>query len=192
VPRARGVAWVHAGSEWMSVKHTLGLPFPNLPYLIQTDPDGTQLRLTQSNSIVRVRTLGGGTWRCPSHSVCIHIAVPPVPLAELHPGPTPLPSAFPVSVYPVPAWIVPGRGYNQHLGRLAGLCGKTEAEAAQVDMLLEQEMDLRNAIVRVAYRPRADYFDALSAATSDVFPSHLRGFEAFITGDWLLDSAGGL
>jgi len=115
----------------MSVKHTLGLPFPNLPFLIQTNPDGSILRLTQSNSIVR------------------------------------------------------------HLGRLAGLCGKTETEAALVDMLLEQLMDFRNSIVRVAYRPLADYGDVLSAAASDVFPSHLRGFEAFIgSEDWLVGSAG--
>ncbi len=36
------------------MKYTLGLAFPNLPYLIQTNPDGTQLKLTQSNAIVRV------------------------------------------------------------------------------------------------------------------------------------------
>ena len=52
-------------------------------------------------------------------------------------------------------------------------------------------MDFRNSIVRVAYRPLADYGDVLSAAASDVFPSHLRGFEAFIgSEDWLVGSAG--
>ncbi|KAL6044714.1 Glutathione S-transferase Mu 3 [Balamuthia mandrillaris] len=34
--------------EWLSVKHTLGLAFPNLPYLI----DG-EVKLTQSNAILR-------------------------------------------------------------------------------------------------------------------------------------------
>lgn len=52
-------------------------------------------------------------------------------------------------------------------------------------------MDFRNSIVRVAYRPLSDYGDALSAAASDVFPSHLRGFETFIgSEDWLVGTAG--
>ncbi|XP_019852502.1 PREDICTED: glutathione S-transferase Mu 3-like isoform X1 [Amphimedon queenslandica] len=33
--------------EWTSVKHTLGLPFPNIPYLIDRD-----IKITQSNAIL--------------------------------------------------------------------------------------------------------------------------------------------
>ena len=53
-------------------------------------------------------------------------------------------------------------------------------------MLLEQLMDMRNLVTRTAYT-RADAYDAaLASAATTGFPSHLKGFEAFIKGDWLL------
>jgi glutathione S-transferase len=38
--------------EWESVRSTLGMPFPNLPYLIDTS-GGSRVRLSQSNAILR-------------------------------------------------------------------------------------------------------------------------------------------
>ncbi|KAG5190793.1 glutathione S-transferase Mu 5-like protein [Tribonema minus] len=37
-------------SDWFNVKHKLGLPFPNLPYLID---EATGLKMTQSDAILR-------------------------------------------------------------------------------------------------------------------------------------------
>ncbi|XP_003386865.1 PREDICTED: glutathione S-transferase Mu 3-like [Amphimedon queenslandica] len=71
---------------WLSVKHTLGLPFPNLPYLIDGD-----VKITQTNAILT------------------------------------------------------------YLGRKANLYGKTEADMATVDMLLNVAMDFRNGFVRLCY-----------------------------------------
>lgn len=59
----------------MSVKHTLGLPFPNLPFLLQTNPDGSLLRLTQSNSIVRVGDLARPEGLAIQHSLLLFRAL---------------------------------------------------------------------------------------------------------------------
>ena len=55
---------------------------------------------------------------------------------------------------------------------------------------LEQLMDFRNSIVKVAYSPAEAYPAALGTAAEKTFPSHLNNFETFLKGDWLLPSAG--
>ncbi|KAL3853135.1 hypothetical protein ACJMK2_016705 [Sinanodonta woodiana] len=44
----QGDAPDYSREQWTSVKHTLGLPFPNLPYYIDGD-----VKITQSNAIIR-------------------------------------------------------------------------------------------------------------------------------------------
>ncbi|KAK3609069.1 hypothetical protein CHS0354_011827 [Potamilus streckersoni] len=96
----------------MSVKNSLGLPFPNLPYYIDGD-----IKVTQSNAIIR------------------------------------------------------------YIARKHDLLGKTEQEKVAVDVLLDQAMDFRNALVNLVYfgdyeKSKDGYFKEL--------PQKLHGFEAFL------------
>ena len=62
----------------------------------------------------------------------------------------------------------------RHIARKHDLLGKTEAEMATVDMLLDQAMDLRNAIVKVAYSGKD--FDAQREAFVAKLPQMLDAF----------------
>eukprot|EP00500_Bicosoecida_sp_ms1_P007155 CAMPEP_0203822688 /NCGR_PEP_ID=MMETSP0115-20131106/46965_1 /ASSEMBLY_ACC=CAM_ASM_000227 /TAXON_ID=33651 /ORGANISM="Bicosoecid sp, Strain ms1" /LENGTH=294 /DNA_ID=CAMNT_0050731723 /DNA_START=10 /DNA_END=890 /DNA_ORIENTATION=+ len=112
-------------SEWTDVKFTLGLEFPNLPYLLDGD-----IKLTQSNACLR------------------------------------------------------------HIGRKHNLNGATEAEMCDVDLLLDESMDLRNTITKVAYTAKDD-FDAAMAAWRRRVPHTLKVLEARLAAgrEWF---AGGL
>ena len=44
-------------ADWFDNKAAVGLPFPNLPYLIDTGP-ATEVRMTQSNSVMRYLARG--------------------------------------------------------------------------------------------------------------------------------------
>ncbi|KAK3581606.1 hypothetical protein CHS0354_000146, partial [Potamilus streckersoni] len=108
----QGDAPDYSREQWMSVKYSLGLPFPNLPYYIDGD-----IKVTQSNAIIR------------------------------------------------------------YIARKHDLLGKTEEEKVAVDVLLDQAMDFRNALVKLAYngdyeKLKDDYFKEL--------PQKLQGFEAFL------------
>jgi hypothetical protein len=77
----------------------------------------------------------------------------------------------------------------RHLARVGRLGGASESDAATLDMLVEQLMDLRNLVVRVSYTPAADFALAMSRfADTDCAPAHLASFEAFLKHDWLLAS----
>jgi hypothetical protein len=71
-------------------------------------------------------------------------------------------------------------------GCVCGCVHACRVEAATVDMLLEQLMDLRNVCTRTAYQPKDAYDAALAAALEGGFPAHLSAFEAALHGDWLL------
>merc|ERR1711978_336838 len=88
-----GPAPNYSKAEWLAKKFTLGLDFPNLPYMIDGD-----IKITQTNAILR------------------------------------------------------------YLGRKYQLEGKTEAEKASCDMMLENAMDFRNGFVRLSYSSK-EMFD---------------------------------
>ncbi|XP_059153766.1 glutathione S-transferase Mu 4-like isoform X2 [Physella acuta] len=108
--------------EWMKVKNTLGLDFPNLPYYIDDE-----VKLTQSNTILR------------------------------------------------------------YLGRKYKLYGETPKENAEVDLLLDVIMDVRNGFVRLCYGPeitdavRQEYVQQVKA-TLDSLEKFL-GDKKFFVGD---------
>ncbi|KAL3853136.1 hypothetical protein ACJMK2_016706 [Sinanodonta woodiana] len=97
----------YSKERWRNIRHTFGLPFPNLPYYIDGD-----VKITQSNAIIRYIALG-----------------------------------------------------------------KTEKEMVDVDVLLEQAMDFRNALIKFVYN------DAYEKLKDDYFkdlPQKLQGFESFL------------
>jgi len=94
----------YSKAEWLAKKFTLGLDFPNLPYMIDGD-----IKITQTNAILR------------------------------------------------------------YLGRKYQLEGKTEAEKASCDMMLENAMDFRNGFVRLSYSSK-EQFD-------ETKPTYLKNLE---------------
>eukprot|EP01096_Ripella_sp_DP13-Kostka_P003750 TRINITY_DN155_c0_g1_i1.p1 TRINITY_DN155_c0_g1~~TRINITY_DN155_c0_g1_i1.p1 ORF type:complete len:240 (-),score=105.75 TRINITY_DN155_c0_g1_i1:30-689(-) len=99
--------------SWMSVKDTLGLDFPNLPYLIDGD-----VKLTQSNAILR------------------------------------------------------------YLARKFGLEGETEEERVRIDLMAEEAMDFRNAVVRLSYNPNFEHLK--DAHINEYLPKLFTGLEKFL------------
>ncbi|GFO20595.1 glutathione s-transferase-like protein [Plakobranchus ocellatus] len=62
----------------------------------------------------------------------------------------------------------------RYLGRKAGLCGKNEDEAVQIDMLFEGGRDFFTPILAVGFRPEAD---VLAEVKSKSLPKYMPLFE---------------
>lgn len=97
---------------WMNEKHSLGLPFPNLPYYIDGD-----IKIVQSNAILR------------------------------------------------------------YIGRKHNLCGTTEQEKVNCDVMENQIMDVRNGLVRLSY---SSNFEKLKPDYVKDLPSKLKGLSEFL------------
>jgi len=74
----------------------------------------------------------------------------------------------------------------RYIANKAGLYGKTDKDRAYVDMLADQVMDFRNAVVRVCYsQDEAVYQHYINEA----LPQHLANFEKFLSNGnktWLI------
>ena len=133
-------------SQWNDVKYTLGLDFPNLPYIIHGD-----VKITESNAcLIYVANLAGVAGNTAAERAHVRVSCERFQNRRTH-------------------------------TQGGGLHGRW-----QVEMMLCKVMDLRNAVVRVGYSPKAEFASRL-AAFKEGLPRHLDGMSAFL-GDkqWLV------
>lgn len=109
-----GEAPDYSRESWNSVKHSLGLDFPNLPYLIDETED---VRITQSNAII------------------------------------------------------------SYIGRKTEMMGTSVKSSAHVEMMLEEAMDFRNTIVRLAYH---NYEQGYANFASKYVPRRLETLSTYL------------